>query len=250
MENIIMFFNNKDSQDEIHHLNQATTLEISENSPLDAIFSKTGSETSSSFNPFNLSGIIKMKHHAKNAVALSLLSSFLMMGGTAEANTRTLKDIEPNNVYSNQNGHLHEPRSSAIFNGHVSKNDRVDVYSISDFGTHEGRMHWYLYSQSRILSMDVYNDVNENRRLDASDPFLFRIDQWGVKTISSSKGRKYLAKVWTNHHATNNYQNYSITVSTPKTLKLNIISASSPYYKRFDPRHASLALHQENLTSM
>ena len=80
--------------------------------------------------------------------------------------------------------------------------------------------------------MDVYNDVNKNGILEASDPFLFRIDQWGTKTISSSKGRKYLAKVWTNHHATNNYQNYSITISTPKTLKLSVISAET--YQNFD----------------
>ncbi len=111
MENIIMFFNNKDLQNEIHHLNQATTLEISEISQLDAIFSKTGSETSSTFNPFNLSGIIKMKHHAKNAVALSLLSSLLMMGGTAEANTTTLKDIENNDNKANQTGALYEYNS-------------------------------------------------------------------------------------------------------------------------------------------
>ncbi len=226
-----MFFNNKDSQNEIHHLNQDTTLEISENSPLDAIFSKTGSEPSSTYNPFNLMRFYKIKHQAKNAIALSLLSTFLMIGGTVEA-AQTLNDVENNNVRANRFGAVSAYNSSVTIKGRVSKNDQKDVYGLIDSRTYDGRMRWFLNSLSKILSMDVYKDVNKNGILEASDPFLFRLDKWGLKTIWSPKGTRYLAKVWTNHHATNNYQNFSIYISTPKTLKLSVISAKS--YGKFD----------------
>ncbi len=231
-ENIIMFFNNKDSHNEVHPLNQAVTLEISENSPLDAIFSKTGSETSSTYNSFNLMRFSKIKHQAKNAIALSLLATFLMMGGTVEAGL-TLNDVGNNNDIATAYGSVHPYNSSVIANGHVSKNDQRDVYSFIDSGAHEGTIQWYLNSISKILSMDVYEDVNRNRILDSSDRFLFRIDQWGSRSMSSSKGTRYLAKVWTNHHATYKYQNYSITFHAPKTLRLSVISARTG--QKFDP---------------
>ncbi len=226
-----MFLNNKDSHNEIHHLNQATTLEISENSPLDAIFSKTGSETSSTFNPFNLSEMFKMKQHAKNAVALSLLSSLLMMGGTAEA-VQDLKDIENNNLVANQSGYVYANSTMIRASGTVNKNDRTDVYSITDYGTPEGKMEWYIYGP-KIVSMDVYKDINKNKRLDSSDQYLFRVkDLNDTKTVKSTRDTMYIAKVWTNHLATKYKENYFISVSAPKAIKLHVIAAQN--YGKFD----------------
>ena len=226
-----MFFNNKDLQNEIHHLNQATTLEISEISPLDAIFSKTGSKTSSTFNPFNLSGIIKMKHHAKDAVALSLLSSLLMMGGTVEA-AQNLKDIENNNFAANQSGYVYANNSRIHASGTVNKHDMTDVYSITDYGTPEGKMEWSILA-NRIVSMDVYKDVNKNKRLDSSDQYLFRVkDLYDVKTVKSTRDTMYIAKVWTNHLATDHKQHYQVGIGAIKTVKLHVIAAQN--YGKFD----------------
>ncbi len=226
-----MFLNNKDSHNEIHHLNQATTLEISENSPLDAIFSKTGSETSSSFNPFNLSEMFKMKQHAKNAVALSLLSSLLMMGGTVEA-AQNLKDIENNNFAANQSGFVYANNSRIHASGTVNKHDMTDLYSITDYGTPEGKMEWSILA-NRIVSMDVYKDVNKNKKLDAFDQYLFRVkDLYDVKTVKSTRDTMYIAKVWTNHLATDYKQHYQVGIGAIKTVKLHVIAAQN--YGKFD----------------
>ena len=223
-----MFFNNKDLQNEIHHLNQATTLEISEISQLDAIFSKTGSETSSTFNPFNLSEMFKMKQHAKNAVALSLLSSLLMMGGTAEANTTTLKDIENNNYKANQTGALYEYNSKVYVNGQLTNTDKADNFSIVNYGGHDGTIEWFFNSFNGHSKQNLYvwEDRNKNKQIDNSDRYLFAVSSGKTSIKIADKGTQYLARVY------GKAGSYAISAITKKTVRLNVISAKN--YGKFD----------------
>jgi hypothetical protein len=221
-----MFFNNKDSQNEIHHLNQATTLEISESSPLDAIFSNTRSKPSSTYNPFNLPGIIKMKHQAKNAVALSLLSSLLMMGGTAEANINVLTDIENNDSKANKTGFLFENNSRVLMLGSLSQTDKADTFSIVNYGGHDGTIEWSFTDVNTGKNMQVWEDTNKNKKIDNSDRYLFAVSSGNKRIKISDKGTQYLARVY------GKAGDYVMNAVVYKTVKLNVISAKN--YGKFD----------------
>ena len=226
-----MFFNNKDSQNEIHHLNQDTTLEISESSPLDAIFSNTRSKPSSSHNSFNLARFFTVKQQTKSAIALSLLST-LVMSSSAQADT--LKDYEPFNNYKpyGQSGTLSTSNSFINMIGSVGKADRQDYYSIRNMGGNDGKINWSLHYGNKYSFLSVYEDVNKNKLHDAPDRFLFNLYPNKHKSIDTSIGTYYLARMW---GSSNSSGNYYAAAGVQKTVKLNVISAKN--YGKFDGRN-------------
>ena len=223
MENIIMFFNNKDSQNEIHHLNQATTLEINESSPLDAIFSKTGIETFSTYNPFNLMRFSKIKPLRKYA-ALTLLTILLVMSGSANAYYLTLYDIEENHPRANQLGRISLKHQTASAVGNLSSVDKNDVFSIKDDGGHAGFIEWHINSGA---NMSVWEDSNNNSTLDKSDRKLFTVKKnEEYKTSNLPAGKSYIANIY------GGIGRYVFSAKVFKTIKLNVFSAKS--FRKFD----------------
>jgi len=192
-----MFLNNKDSQNEIHHLQGqwVNTLRV----------------------------------QAKKAVSLSFFATLLMSGAVSAG---TLYDKEDNSSKANQTGVFHEGNARLEAQGYVSNTDKVDLYSIKDDGT-SNEINWGFYPNSDSTSMYVYKDVNRNKKHDSSDTFLFSLSKkQNKKDFYSYKGSMYIVMIHNKSAPGQNY--YVMNANAPKTVKLNVISAKS--YGKFDGR--------------
>ena len=133
---------------------------------------------------------------------------------------------------ANQTGVFHKGNARVTAQGHVSNADKVDLYSIKDDGT-SNKINWGFYPSSNATSMYVYKDVNRNKKHDSSDTFLFSLTKKEYKKdFYSYMGSMYIVMI---HNKSAPGQNdYTMYANTPKTVKLNVISAKS--YGKFDGR--------------
>ena len=190
-----MFFNNKDSQNETHHLQERW--------------------------------VNARRVQAKKAVSLSFFATLLMSGAVSAG---TLYDKEDNNSKANQTGVFHEGNARLEVDGYVSNTDKVDLYSIKDEGN-SNKIDWRFSPKNDAMGMYVYKDVNRNKILDSSDTFLFALSKKDrYKQFYSFNGSMYIVKILNKFAPGQNY--YGMSAAAPRTVKLNVISAKS--YGRFD----------------
>ena len=159
----------------------------------------------------------------KGIVGLSLLLSV----GSTQAST--LRDTENNNNIANQSASLYAGNLSTQIDGTLSTSDRRDIYSITDAGTPMGEIYftWIQQSGSAAL-LQVFRDVNKNKRLDNSDKRLTTSTTNVAKTIRSGKGMMFLA-VATNQKGNSRY---TLVAGAPAQLKLIVYNARS--FGKFD----------------
>lgn len=192
-----MFFNNKDSHNEFHHPNQGQRINA-------------------------------YKIQAKNAVALSLFTTLLISGA---ASAGTMGDYENNNSTANQTGVFYGANAVLNVNGTVSNTDTTDLYSIKDEGS-LNKIDWSFHSNSNATRMYVFKDVNRNKKYDSSDAILFHMsNKENYKSYYSFKGAMYVVMVARGSTASGQ-KHYYMNASSPKTVKLNVISAKN--YGKFD----------------
>ncbi len=190
-----MFFNNKDSQNETHHLQERW--------------------------------VNARRVQAKKAISLSFFATLLVSGAVSAG---TLYDKEDNSRDANQVGIFQKGNARIEAHGYVSNTDKIDLYSIKNYESSK-TIDWSFYPKTDAMRMYVYKDLNFNQIVDSSDTFLFGLSKKNMsKSVYSSYGSNYVAMI---HNTSAPGQNsYSMYVNSPMTVRLNVISAKS--YGKFD----------------
>lgn len=159
------------------------------------------------------------------AVALPLLTAL----GSAEADT--LRDTENNNVKANQSTSMYVGNMFTNVKGTLGISDSRDLYSFTDSGTPRGEFDVYWQKVSGNSSLEIYKDLNKNKRLDSSDRLVSKLTRGseGV-TIWSAPNMMFL--VVPKYVGGPRTSKYSFHVSVPTQVKLTVHKARS--FGKFD----------------